>query len=203
MGKVIRTTAKGFRIANRAWSHDCSNDCHKNMSFGPRKVLESFFGHTIVKTKPSVNNNDCPLLKQCNILFTKNLQFFKALYFPSFCILFYFFIFILKMLLLTPRPHFPLYTVLLDLSDRSSSRKLVSLISFLLKPHCLLFVDVVNSIRFNITSIRMIHFQFFYVQFSSGIIRLERRTLRKSLFCLVFFLAVRLRVVPHLSSGII
>ena len=125
------------------------------------KGVRIFFGHTIVKTKPSVDNNNCPLLKQCNILFTKNFQFFKALYFLSFCILFYFFIFILKMLGLTPPPHFPLYPVLLDLSDKSSSRKLVSLISFLLRPHCLLFVDVVNSIRFNITSIRVIHFNFF------------------------------------------
>ena len=96
-----------------------------------------FFVHTMVNTKPSVDNNNCPLPKQCNILFTKNFQFFKALHFPSFCILFYFFIFTLKMFN-TPIA-FSFVPVLLDLSGR----KLVS---------CLLFVNVVNSVRFNITS---------------------------------------------------
>ena len=84
-----------------------------------------------------MDNNNCPLPKQCNILFTKNFQFFKALYFPSFCILFYFFIFTLKMF--NAPIAFSFVPVLLDLSGR----KLVS---------CLLFVNVVNSVRFNITS---------------------------------------------------
>ena len=120
-----------------------------------------FFVHTIVNTKPSVDNNNCPLPKKCNILFTKNFQFFKALHFPSFCILFYFFIFTLKMF--NAPIAFSFVPVLLDLLGR----KLVS---------CLLFVNVVNSVRSGLTLLRMIHFQFFHVQFSSGIIRLERRT---------------------------
>ena len=97
-----------------------------------------FFVHTIVNTKPSVDNNNCPLPKQCNILFRLRTFSFLRLYIFHLFAFFSIFLF-LHWKCLTPPSHFPLYPVLLDLSGR----KLVS---------CLLFVNVVNSVRFNITS---------------------------------------------------